>query len=113
MSFSVAKTDILYDINIAISSGEIVSLIGPNGSGKSSLIKLLAGDDRPSNGSIFYDGLPLNIMSIEKRAKVRSVMSQSLEIMFDFMNVECIHSLQIRRSLYHMSYRVQLYEDNE
>ena len=46
------KTDILNGINISISKGEAVCLIGPSGSGKSSLISIMGGLEKPTQGSI-------------------------------------------------------------
>ena len=67
-----------------------MGLIGPNGSGKSTLMKLIAGDFTPSSGQIMYDGLELKTYSLIERARFRSVMSQSQEIMFDFSVEEII-----------------------
>ena len=90
LSYSVLNTSILSNVSLAINPGEIVSLIGPNGSGKSTLINVLAGDISPTRGIVVYGGLPINSLSLEKRAKTRSVMSQSHEIMFDFSVREII-----------------------
>ena len=90
LSYSVLNTSILSNVSLAINPGEIVSLIGPNGSGKSTLINVLAGDISPTRGIVVYGGLPINTLSLEKRAKTRSVMSQSHEIMFDFSVREII-----------------------
>lgn len=46
------KRDVLTDINLAISPGEIVTLVGPNGAGKSSLAKIALGLVKPSGGSL-------------------------------------------------------------
>lgn len=43
----------VHDLNLSIEAGEIVSLIGPSGSGKSSFLKLLAGLEIPSQGTIY------------------------------------------------------------
>lgn len=40
------------DVDLQVSSGELVGLIGPNGAGKSTLINLIAGAMPPSSGSI-------------------------------------------------------------
>lgn len=52
------KLSVLEDINLQIQEGEIVSLLGPTGAGKSSLIRILAGLERPSEGLVLYRGLP-------------------------------------------------------
>lgn len=43
---------ILEDISLAIRAGELVSIIGPNGGGKTTLLKVIAGSDEPSSGSV-------------------------------------------------------------
>jgi len=53
------KLSVLEDINLQINEGEIVSLLGPTGAGKSSLIRILSGLERPSEGLVLYHGLPL------------------------------------------------------
>lgn len=43
-------------VNLEITSGEFISIIGPSGSGKSTLLHILSGLDRPTSGSLTYDG---------------------------------------------------------
>lgn len=45
-------THALYDINLKIEDGEFAYIIGPNGSGKSTLIKLLDGEEVPTQGKV-------------------------------------------------------------
>ncbi len=47
-------------INIEINSGELISIIGKSGSGKSTLIKLIAGFENLTSGSIHYQNLRTN-----------------------------------------------------
>ena len=42
--------------DLQIASKEFISIMGPSGSGKSTLLHLLSGLDRPSSGSLTYDG---------------------------------------------------------
>ncbi|HID50506.1 MAG TPA: ABC transporter ATP-binding protein [Anaerolineae bacterium] len=44
------------DINLHISTGEIVAIMGRSGSGKSTAMHLLAGLEQPSGGHVFYQG---------------------------------------------------------
>ncbi|WP_298727317.1 ABC transporter ATP-binding protein [uncultured Ferrovibrio sp.] len=46
----------LWDISIAIKSGELVCVVGPNGAGKTTLINTIAGLHRAGGGSIVFDG---------------------------------------------------------
>ena len=41
---------------LEIASGDFISIMGPSGSGKSTLLHLLSGLDRPTSGSLVYDG---------------------------------------------------------
>lgn len=50
------KTDVLDNINLTISQGEIVSVIGPNGCGKSTLLAIICGLIVPEHGCIIIDG---------------------------------------------------------
>lgn len=44
-------------LDFSLRTGEILGLIGPNGSGKSTVMKLLMGLERPTQGSVRLDGL--------------------------------------------------------
>jgi len=46
-------------VNLAIGEGEIVALVGESGCGKTTLARTLLGLERPSSGSVVYDGKPL------------------------------------------------------
>ena len=48
--------NVLQNINLHISSGECVAIVGVSGSGKSSLLKIVAGLEKPSNGTVYFDG---------------------------------------------------------
>lgn len=50
---------VLDEVSFRIDAGDFVALLGPSGCGKSSLLRLVAGLDRPSHGSILADGLPV------------------------------------------------------
>jgi zinc transport system ATP-binding protein len=43
---------ILWDVTLRLVQGEIVTVVGPNGSGKTSLLRLLIGAERPTEGRI-------------------------------------------------------------
>ena len=54
ISFSFDKL-ILDNISIAINKGEIISFLGPSGSGKTTMLKLIAGLERPTTGNIYMN----------------------------------------------------------
>ena len=53
----------LQDVSFTAESGKVLALLGENGAGKSTLLKIMSGDQKPSAGSILYDGQELNISS--------------------------------------------------
>ena len=52
LNFSVRGQKILSNISLEIFNGEYVAIIGPNGGGKTTLIRLLLGLDKPTDGKI-------------------------------------------------------------
>ena len=43
-------------VNLEIASSDFISIMGPSASGKSTLLHLLSGLDKPTSGSLTYDG---------------------------------------------------------
>ena len=54
------KLQVLDNISVSFTSGQVISLIGPNGSGKTTLIKSILGMVRPNSGKIFVDEQLIN-----------------------------------------------------
>lgn len=50
---SFGKKQILFDLNLEINYSEILGLLGPSGSGKSTLVKMIAGIDIPTSGTVY------------------------------------------------------------
>ena len=50
---------VLEDVNLRLTSGQIVGLLGRSGSGKSTLLRLIAGLSEPSRGTLNYLGRPV------------------------------------------------------
>ena len=51
-----AKVEALHDISLDICPGEFISIIGPSGCGKTTLLRLIAGLDKPQSGILSIDG---------------------------------------------------------
>ena len=58
---------ILSSIDLVLESGMKYAIVGPNGAGKSSLLKILAGQDREYDGSVFINDI--NIKSLKPKDK--------------------------------------------
>jgi putative ABC transport system ATP-binding protein len=63
---------VLHDINLTIEARGLVAVIGPSGSGKTTLLGLLAGLDRPTQGTVRLDGEDLGALDEDARAALRA-----------------------------------------
>jgi ABC-type nitrate/sulfonate/bicarbonate transport system ATPase subunit len=46
-------------VSLAVGDGEFVAIVGPSGCGKSTLMKIISGFERPDQGAVIVDGVPL------------------------------------------------------
>jgi putative ABC transport system ATP-binding protein len=63
--------DALAEVDLEISDGEFVAVVGPSGSGKSTLLQLLGALDRPTSGTISFEGRDLARLGDEALAALR------------------------------------------
>ncbi|WP_220607649.1 ABC transporter ATP-binding protein [Methanobrevibacter oralis] len=72
---------VLEDINLTIDDGELVCLLGPSGCGKTTLLRLIAGLDKPTSGEIVANG-----EVVKKPSGDRAVIFQQYSL-FPWLNV--------------------------
>ena len=70
--------------NLTIREGEFFSLLGPSGCGKTTLLRMIAGFDNPTEGTIAIDGQPM--AGIPANARPTNMVFQSYAI-FPHLNV--------------------------
>jgi putative ABC transport system ATP-binding protein len=63
---------VLHDISFAIEEGGSCAIVGPSGSGKTTLIAICAGLERPSEGSVDFNGVSLHRASEDELARIRN-----------------------------------------
>jgi len=63
-TYAGASRPALSDIDVTIAAGSFVAIVGPSGSGKSTLLRLLLGFERPSSGTIAFDGHDLASLDV-------------------------------------------------
>ena len=62
---------ILKNINFEIKKNERIAIIGESGSGKTSLLMLMSGLEKPTNGSIVFDKEDLSKINEKRRTEIR------------------------------------------
>ncbi len=84
------------DFSFEIRRGEFVGLIGPNGAGKTTLFNLISGFDKPSSGSIRFDGVditglkPFKIVNLGLARTFQLVKSFKFLSLLDNIAVSCL-----------------------
>jgi putative ABC transport system ATP-binding protein len=71
-------------LTLEIAPGEAVAVMGPSGSGKSTLLNLIAGLDRPTNGTITVAGQRIDRLSETGMARCRR---RRIGMIFQFFNL--------------------------
>jgi putative ABC transport system ATP-binding protein len=73
LNYSVNGNDIrvLKNINFEIKKNERVAIIGESGSGKTSLLMLMSGLEKPSTGSIIFQGQDISKVNEEQNTAIR------------------------------------------
>jgi putative ABC transport system ATP-binding protein len=74
----------LRDVSLEIQRGELLAVVGPSGSGKSTILNLIGGLDRPTAGTIWYDGRDL---SESTAAELTAYRREEVGFIFQFYNL--------------------------
>jgi cell division transport system ATP-binding protein len=83
----------LNNISLSIEPGEFVLLTGPTGAGKTTLLKLIYREEEPTDGEVFWEGLPYSSLSYNDFLKIRRKMGiifQDLKLFEDLSVYENI-----------------------
>ena len=78
------EVPVLSGITLTIPDGEFLALMGPSGSGKTTLLNLIAGIDRPDEGTITVNGTEIATLNESQLAGWRS---HNVGFIFQFYNL--------------------------
>ena len=76
------RLDVLNGINAEIREGEVVSIIGPSGGGKSTFLRCLNLLEKPTSGSIWFEGTELTGKKVDL-----DLHRQKIGMVFQHFNV--------------------------
>jgi len=79
---------VLSAVTFSLQEAATCAIVGPSGSGKTTLLGLCAGLDRPSTGSVAVNGIELDQLNEDERAKVRNA-----QVGFVFQNFQLLPTL--------------------
>jgi putative ABC transport system ATP-binding protein len=69
----------LREVSFEVSRGELVAVIGRSGSGKTTLLSIIAGLERPTEGTVLFEGQDLDRMP---REDVRALRRERIALVF-------------------------------
>jgi len=92
VSKSYGGSKALSDVSFQVGRAEILGLLGDNGAGKSTLVKIVSGVIQPNEGSILWNGKPVELKS-------RSV-SATLGIETIYQDSALVDSMTIARNIF-------------
>jgi putative ABC transport system ATP-binding protein len=78
------KTYALRGVDLEILRGSFSCIVGPSGHGKSTLLHLMGGLDRPTEGRVFIDGSDITKLSNNDLAELRA---KKIGFIFQFFNL--------------------------
>ncbi len=69
---SFGSLQVLKDVDLTISKGEIVSIVGPSGAGKTTLLQIMGTLDKPDSGKVIFEGNDVTKYSDRKLSDFRN-----------------------------------------
>ena len=63
---------VLDDLDLEVEAGEMVAIVGESGSGKSTLLQILGALDNPTEGEVYFDGVPYSSISEAEKGRWRN-----------------------------------------
>jgi putative ABC transport system ATP-binding protein len=94
LNYSIGGKVLFQNLQLRLPAKETCLIVGPSGSGKTTLLSILAGLQKPDNGSVIYDGTSLYELNENQRDYFRG---QHVGILFQ--NFHLINPLSVRQNI--------------
>jgi ATP-binding cassette, subfamily B, bacterial len=75
-----ARVNAVTDISFRVKAGETVAFVGPSGSGKTTLVKLLVGLYKPQSGTVFYNQIPADKITLDELRSQIGLVTQDTQL---------------------------------
>ena len=87
IEFSYGRLQVLFGVSFEVQPGEALALVGTNGAGKSTVLRVAAGLEQPSAGSVALDGVDVSGVGAERLAGRGLVLVQGGRGVFPDLSV--------------------------
>jgi putative ABC transport system ATP-binding protein len=94
---SAGEVTALKGVDVEVRDAAVTALVGPSGSGKSSLLRILAGFDRPTAGSVRIGGVETNAM---RPSALRALRRRTIGYVFQRPADNLVSYLSVRELLH-------------
>ena len=88
LNVAYGDTQVIWDLDLRVEEGEIVTLLGPNGAGKTTLLRTICGLVKPLSGQITFCGEDLLAVRPHRRPERGLIMVPEGRRLFPKMTVE-------------------------
>ena len=102
-SFNTAdgQVDALKHVSLTINDGDIYGIIGMSGAGKSTLVRCINMLERPTEGSVIWDGTDLGTLSKKEIQQVRHRITMIFQSFNLLMQRTCLQNIMFPLKLIH------------
>ncbi len=81
------------EVSFSLQRSEILGLIGPNGAGKTTLISMVSGTLQPTDGTVVFEGKPIEHIPAYRRASIG--ISRTFQIMHPFPGLSVLDNVAV------------------
>jgi lipopolysaccharide export system ATP-binding protein len=92
---TIGHAEVIRGIDLTLAPGEVVGVLGPSGAGKTTLFRALAGELRPTSGTVHIDGADVSAEPLFRRAR-RGIgyLPQTPSVLWDLTVAENIDTFE-------------------
>lgn len=85
----------IHKINLEIKKGDFLLLTGPTGAGKTTLLKLIYAEEKPTEGEIYFEGVPYSNFSYKEIIALRQKMGIVFQDIKLFPDLSVYENLEV------------------